>query len=88
MIDLKSLRSIAEKHGAELQIGPHPSQAAVVLSIKKGNVTVSSDIDASLCREKAENGTPLVEVILGKMIERLEEFLDGRVGESNLRPGG
>lgn len=88
MIDLSRLRSIAEEHGAELEISPHPSQTAVVLSIRKDDAVVSSDIDASLCRDKAENGAPVVEVILGQMIERLEEFLNGRAGESNLRPGG
>lgn len=75
MIDLKSLRSIAEEHGVELQISQHPSQTAVVLTIQKNGAAASSNIDASSCSLKDENGVPLAEVLLKRMIEELDEIL-------------
>lgn len=76
MIDLNSLRAIADEHGVELQISPHPSQTAIVLAVRKGDAVVDSKIDAISCSMNLENGVPVVEHLLIEMIERLEEFLN------------
>jgi len=87
VIDLEKLRSIAEEHGVELQTTPHPNQSSVVFGIRKDGAAVSSEIDVFSCLSKATDGTTAAEVVLVKMIERLEEFLDGRAGESGQSPG-
>lgn len=84
MIDLKELRSIAEGHGAELEILPHQYQPAVVISVKKDDAVVSSELGTDLFRERAYDGRMWASIILEKMIERLEELLDGRTE----KPGG
>lgn len=78
MIDLKELRSIAEEHGVELEIAPHQYQPMIVLSVRKDNAVVSSELGTDLFRERADDGRMWASIILEKMIERLEEFLDGR----------
>ena len=88
MIDLKEFRSIAEEHGAELEIMPHQYQPMVVISARKGDVAVSSEFGIDLFREKTDDGRVWASVIFQKMIERLEEEYSGRTGESSHGPGG
>jgi len=87
VIDFKELYSIAEEHGVELQITPHPNQSSVVLSIMKDNAVVGSEIGVFSYLGKAADGTSAAEVVLGKMIERLEEFLNGRTNDISIRLG-
>jgi hypothetical protein len=88
MIDLNELRSIAEEHGAELEILPHQEQPMVVISVKKGNMAVSSEFGINLFREKADDGRPWAIVLFLKMLDRLEEAVSGRTDESGIRSGG
>ncbi len=88
MIDLKELRSIAEEHGAELEILTHQEQPMMVISAKKGDVAVSSEFGIDLFREKADDGRPWAIVLLLKMLDRLEEAVSGKTDKGSHDPGG
>lgn len=88
MVGLEELRSVAEDHRVELEIVTHQYQPTVVVSARKGDVTVSSEFGIDLFRERADDGRLWATVLFLKMLERLEEVVRGRTDESGIRSGG